>query len=59
VTEIRLLKMMDESPPKRVQKNDKKHYLTEVTIHTMINEATKSEIFVTAKNNSYFLPQIF
>jgi len=32
--------------------NDLKHYLTEDPLLEMINEAPKSEIIVTAKNNS-------
>jgi hypothetical protein len=39
-------------PPKQVQTNDLKHYLTEVPLLKMINEAPKCEIFVTAKTNS-------
>jgi len=38
--------------------NDLKHYLNEDPLLEMINEAPKSKIIVTAKNNSNWLPRI-
>ena len=37
---------------------DLKHYVTEVPILEMINEAPESDIFVTAKNNANYVPRI-